>query len=138
MSFSEVFVGLQTGVIDGQENPYTNISAAKLNEVQKYLSVTGHVYSPAYPTMGKATYDKLDPAIRDVLVKTARDVALWAREQGAADDKRLQDDLVQKGMTLNVANRKAFVDASKPIYDKFATEIQGGQAMIDQSLKLAN
>lgn len=88
--------------------------------------------------MGKATYDKLDPAIRDVLVKTARDVALWAREQGAADDKRLQDELVQKGMTLNVANRKAFVDASKPIYDKFATEIQGGQAMIDQSLKLAN
>jgi len=138
MSFSEVFVGLQTGVIDGQENPYTNISAAKLNEVQKYLSVTGHVYSPAYPTMGKATYDKLDPAIRDVLVKTARDVALWARDKGASADDRLKNELVEKGMKLNVANRKAFVDASKPIYDKFATEIPGGQAMIDESLKLAN
>ena len=45
MAFSEVFVALQTGVIDGQENPYTNIWAAKFAEVQKYLSVTGHVYS---------------------------------------------------------------------------------------------
>ncbi|MDX1731834.1 MAG: TRAP transporter substrate-binding protein, partial [Aurantimonas coralicida] len=49
MSFSEVFVALQTGVIDGQENPLTNISAGKLNEVQEYLSMSGHVYSPAYP-----------------------------------------------------------------------------------------
>lgn len=138
MAFSEVFVGLQTGVIDGQENPYTNIAAAKFNEVQKYLTVTGHVYSPAYPTMGKATYDKMDPAIRDVLVKTARDVALWARDQGAADDKRLQDELVKAGMQLNVANRKSFVDASKSIYSKFAEEVSDGQAMIDEALKLAN
>jgi tripartite ATP-independent transporter DctP family solute receptor len=43
MAFSEVFVALQTGVIDGQENPFTNIYAAKLNEVQKYLTITGHV-----------------------------------------------------------------------------------------------
>jgi tripartite ATP-independent transporter DctP family solute receptor len=50
MGFSEVFVALQTGVIDGQENPLTNIAGGKLNEVQKYLSMSGHVYSPAYPT----------------------------------------------------------------------------------------
>ena len=71
-------------------------------------------------------------------MKTARDVALWARDKGASADDRLKNELVEKGMKLNVANRKAFVDASKPIYDKFATEIQGGQAMIDESLKLAN
>ena len=53
MSFSEVFTALQTGVIDGQENPYTNIASAKLNEVQKYLSKTGHVYSPGLSDHGQ-------------------------------------------------------------------------------------
>ena len=48
MSFSEVFVALQTGVIDGQENPFAQIYSAKFQEVQKYLSMTGHVYTPAY------------------------------------------------------------------------------------------
>ena len=69
MAFSEVFVALQTGVIDGQENPYTNIWAAKFAEVQKYLSVTGHVYSPAYPTAGKAAFEKLPADVQEVLAE---------------------------------------------------------------------
>ncbi|MEJ2136481.1 MAG: TRAP transporter substrate-binding protein, partial [Desulfofustis sp.] len=67
MAFSEVFVGLQTGVIDGQENPYTNIAGAKLNEVQKYLSVTGHVYTPSYLTAGKDQWAKLPEDVRMIL-----------------------------------------------------------------------
>ncbi|MEQ8354778.1 MAG: TRAP transporter substrate-binding protein [Kiloniellaceae bacterium] len=137
MSFSEVFVGLQTGVIDGQENPFTNIWSAKLFEVQKYLSVTGHVYSPAYPTMGKAVYDKMDPEIRDVLERTARDAAVWARFTGANGDAELRDKLVAAGMELNVADRAAFVTASKPIYDEFAKEVPAGKALLDAALSLA-
>ncbi len=53
MSFSEVFTALQTGVIDGQENPFAQIYSAKFQEVQKYLSLSGHVYTPAYVTVGK-------------------------------------------------------------------------------------
>ena len=137
MSFSEVFVALQTGVIEGQENPYTNIWSAKLSEVQKYLSVTGHVYSPAYPTMGKAVYDKMDPAIRGVLEQTARDVAVWARFTGATGDADFQNKLVSAGMTMNVADRAAFVTASKPIYAEFAAEVPAGQGLIDAALALA-
>ena len=48
MAFSEVFTALKTGVIDGQENPLAQIYSGKFQEVQKYLSMTGHVYSPAY------------------------------------------------------------------------------------------
>ncbi|WMS42824.1 TRAP transporter substrate-binding protein [Acuticoccus sp. MNP-M23] len=138
MAFSEVFTALQTGVIDGQENPYTNIEAAKLNEVQKYLSKTGHVYSPAYPTMGKRTYDNMDPEIRDVLEQTAREMEAWAREQGAADDEALEKELVDGGMEFNVADRAAFVEASKPVYAAFAEEVDGGQDMIDRAIGLAN
>jgi len=137
MSFSEVFVGLQTGVIDGQENPYTNIWSAKFPEVQTYLSVTGHVYSPAYPTMGKGVYDKMAPEIRDVLEKTARDVAVWARFAGANGDAELQGKLVAAGMKMNVADRAAFVAASKPIYEEFAAEVPNGQALLDAALSLA-
>ena len=138
MSFSEVFTALQTGVIDGQENPYTNIDSGKLNEVQKYLSKTGHVYSPAYPTMGKAVYDKMDPAIRKVLEDTARELEAWAREKGAAADDSLRQKLIDAGMKYNESDRAAFVAASKPIYDAFASEVSGGQAMVDKAISLAS
>lgn len=137
MSFSEVFVALQTGVIDGQENPYTNIHSAKFSEVQKYLSVTGHVYSPAYPTVGKATFAKLDPEVQKVLRETAVEMAAWAREQGGAADGDLKGKLEAAGMAVNVADRQAFVDASAPIYDQFAKEVPNGKALIDKALSLA-
>jgi len=138
MSFSEVFVALQTGVIDGQENPLTNISAAKLNEVQEYLSMSGHVYSPAYPTVGVAAFEKFDPEIQQVLTETAQEVATWAREQGAAADETLLEELETAGMKVNVADRAAFVSAAEPVYEKFANEIEDGQAMIDRVLELAD
>lgn len=138
MSFSEVFVALQTGVIDGQENPLTNIAAGKLDEVQKYLSMSGHVYSPAYPTVGIATFEKLDPEVQTVLAETAGEVATWAREQGASADGELLQKLKDGGMEVNEADRQAFVDASKPLYEKFAAEVDGGQEMIEKAQSLAD
>lgn len=138
MAFSEVFVALQTGVIDGQENPLTNIVGGKLDEVQEYLSMSGHVYSPAYPTVGVTAFEKLDPEIQDVLTETAQEVALWAREQGESQDGALLEELKAGGMKVNTADRAAFVEASKPLYEKFATEVEGGQEMIDQVLSLAD
>lgn len=138
MAFSEVFVALQTGVIDGQENPLTNIAAAKFNEVQKYLSLTGHVYSPSFLATGKQAFEQLDPEIRKVLTETGKEMEAWAREQGAAEDGDLLKQLKDAGMTVNTADRAAFVEASKPIYEAFATEVEGGREMIDKALSLAN
>jgi tripartite ATP-independent transporter DctP family solute receptor len=138
MSFSEVFVALQTGVIDGQENPYTNIWSAKLNEVQKYLSVTGHVYSPSYLTAGAAAFEKLPADVQAVLQETALEMESFAREKGAADDESLRTKLAESGMEVNVADRAAFVEASKPIYALFAEQVEGGQQLIDASLALAD
>jgi tripartite ATP-independent transporter DctP family solute receptor len=137
MSFSEVFVALQTGVIDGQENPLTNLDAGKLYEVQTYLSLSGHVYSPAYPTVGVETFARLDPKIQQVLTETAQEAALWAREQGAAADDGLLAKLEAAGMKVNKTDRAAFVAASAPLYDKFAGEVPDGRAMIDRVLSLA-
>ncbi|MCK0167058.1 TRAP transporter substrate-binding protein [Jannaschia sp. S6380] len=137
MAFSEVFVALQTGVIDGQENPLTNIAGAKFQEVQEYLSMTGHVYSPAYPTVGIDTFEKLAPEVQMILAETAQEVAIWAREQGAKEDEDLLTTLTEAGMKVNEADRAAFVEASKPIYEKFAEEVENGQAMIDEAMALA-
>lgn len=138
MAFSEVFVALQTGVMDGQENPNTNVWGAKFHEVQKYLSLTGHVYTPSFATVGKAAFDKLDPAIQKVLVDTGREMEAWALERGATDDKDLEAKLKAGGMQVNVANRAAFVAASKPVYEEFGKAVPGGKAMIDAALKLAD
>ncbi len=137
MSFSEVFVGLQTGVIDGQENPYTNIYAAKLNEVQKYLSVTGHVYTPSYLTTGADQWAKLPEDVRQILEKTAVDVQGWMYATGTMDDMALREKLGES-MEVNVADRAAFVEASKPIYEEFAKEVPTGKEMIDMALQLAD
>src|SRR3546814_14546755 len=67
MAFSEVFTALQTGVMDGQENPYTQIWSAKFQEVQKYVSVTGHVYTPAYALVSDQHYAALPEDVRSVL-----------------------------------------------------------------------
>jgi tripartite ATP-independent transporter DctP family solute receptor len=138
MAFSEVFVGLQTGVIDGQENPYTNIWAAKFQEVQKYLSITNHVYTPSYLTTGTEAWSKLPADVRDVLATTAKEMEAWAYAEGAKDDGALKDKLVAAGMTVNVADREAFVKASQPLYDEFEKEVPNGKAMIEATLRAAN
>ena len=71
-----------------------------------------------------------------MLVETAQEVAVWAREKGAADDEALREEL-SASMQVNETDRQAFVEASKPIYDRFAEEVEGGQEMIDQVQSLS-
>ena len=92
MSFSEVFTALQTGVIDGQENPFAQIYSAKFQEVQKYLSLTGHVYTPAYVTVGKKRPGTAAGEVRKVLEETAKETQAFVYDTAA----RLETDLLDK------------------------------------------
>jgi len=76
--------------------------------------------------------------VQAILTETAQEVALWAREQGAAADEVLLGELTEAGMQVNVADRDSFVEAAKPVYEKFSTEVDNGQAMIDQVMELAS
>ncbi len=137
MPFSEVFVGLQTGAIDGQENPLTHIAANQLQEVQKYLSISGHVYSPVFLLAYQKHWEKIPADIRKAMEDTAQEIRPWIYETVAAADARLVDELKSKGMAVNTVDRAAFVKASQPVYDLFDSEIQGGKKMIEDILKLA-
>jgi len=137
MSFSEVFTALQTGVMDGQENPFTQIYSAKFQEVQKYLSLTGHVYTPAYVTVGVKRWAKLPADVRKTLEDTAKEVQAFVYETAARDETDLLAKLKAGGMQVNDADKAAFVKASKTIYDEFGKQVAGSKALIDKALSLA-
>lgn len=138
LAFSEVFLALQTKVMDGQENPNTNIYAARMNEVQKYLSVTRHVYTPSYLVTGKATFEKLDPQVQKVLAEVGKELEKWSRDKGEADDVLIEKKLVDGGMLRNEVDHAAFVAASKPLYEQFGTDVKGGKELIAAALALAS
>jgi tripartite ATP-independent transporter DctP family solute receptor len=136
MKFSEVFVALQTGVMDGQENPFTQIYSAKFQEVQKYLSLTGHVYTPAYLTAGSRKFNSLPADVKQILLDTAKETQAFVYEMAAKEDTDLLAKLKAGGMQVNEANKNAFITASKPIYEEFAKEVQGAKPLIDKALAL--
>ncbi len=137
MGLSEVFVALQTGVMDGQENPFPQIFAMKFQEVQKYLSLTEHVYTPAYVVVSAKKWATLPPDVRRVLEQTAKETQAYVYETATRMDKDLLEKLKAAGMQVNTADRQAFVKASAPIYEEFARDVPGGKEMIDKALKLA-
>jgi tripartite ATP-independent transporter DctP family solute receptor len=137
MSFSEVFTALQTGVVDGQENPLTQIYSAKFQEVQDYLSMTGHVYTPAYVLVGLNTWESWPEDVRTILEETAKETQAFVYEEAV----RLETELLEKIQTeseieVNEADKDAFITASDTIYQEFGGQVEGGQEMIDEAISL--
>ncbi|MFL5059116.1 MAG: TRAP transporter substrate-binding protein [Xanthobacteraceae bacterium] len=135
MAFSEVFVALQTGVMDAQENPLAQIYPARFQEVQKYLSLTGHVYTPAYVTAG-ASWARLSADVQKALAETAKEMQPVALKIAADLDEDFLKKLKDGGMQVNEADKDAFIAASKAIYDEFSKDVSGGKELIDKALAL--
>jgi TRAP-type transport system periplasmic protein len=136
MKFSELFSALQTGVMDGEENPFTQIYSAKLQEVQKYLSLSGHVYTPAYLVVGTTKYAALPPDVRKVLEDTARETQAFVYLTALRDELDLLGKLKAAGMQVNEVDKNAFVAASKGVYEEFGKEVPGAQVLIDKAIAL--
>ena len=131
MAFPEVFTALQQGTVDGQENPLSVIMAAKFDQVQKHLSLTGHVYSPAIFLMNKATFDKLVAADQQAFLAAAVEATKANRARVDEDDAKGVAELRSKGMSVveNVDKAK-FQTALTPVYAEF--EKQFGKPNIDR------
>jgi tripartite ATP-independent transporter DctP family solute receptor len=136
MKFSELFTALQTGVMDGQENPFTQIYSAKLQEVQKYLSLSGHVYTPAYLTVGSKRYATLPADVRNILEDTAKETQAYVYAEAAKAEVDLLAKLKQSGMQVNEVDKNAFIAASKGIYEDFGKEVAGAKPLIDKAVAL--
>ncbi|MDP2606943.1 MAG: TRAP transporter substrate-binding protein [Deltaproteobacteria bacterium] len=136
MPLAEVYSALQSGVMDAQENPFPQIASAKFQEVQKFLSLSGHVYTPAYLVVGEEAWAKLPKDVQGTLSKIAWDMGDFARSEGERLDKELMSKLVPP-MKVNEVDKEAFIKGSATVYQEFGKEIPGGSDLIKlvQSLR---
>ncbi|MFP5324558.1 MAG: TRAP transporter substrate-binding protein [Gammaproteobacteria bacterium] len=101
LPFSELFTALETKTVDGQENPYNTILSSKFYEVQKYLTVTNHVYSPWIVTVSKKWWDGLSKDEQKILMDAARKSRDFERQDTRAEAAKALADLKAKGMQVN-------------------------------------
>ena len=136
MPFPELFTALQQGTVDGQENPIPVILASKFSQVQKHLSLTGHVYSPAVIILSPAVWGKLSDADKKVFTDAAV-------KGGAAQRKKVNEDenngiaqLKKDGMqVVEQVNGESFRKAVAPAYADFAKEFGADKIAAVQAVK---
>ncbi|WP_443112105.1 TRAP transporter substrate-binding protein [Aquabacterium sp. OR-4] len=119
IKFAELYVALQQGVVDGQENPLMNIHASKLYEVNKFISLTGHKYEMTPLLMSKRSWDKLPEADRKALQEAATEATALQRKLSQEADDRLVADLKAKGVRVDIADKAAFEKATAAVDDKW-------------------
>ena len=121
IKFAELYVALQQGVVDGQENPLTNIVSSKLYEVQKYLSLSGHKYEVTPFLIGKRAWERLPAADQKIFQDAAAEATQLQRKLSKEADDKLLVELKAKGVQIDSVDRAQFVAATKPVYDKWTT-----------------
>lgn len=128
LPFSELFTALETGTVDGQENPVNTIQSSKFYEVQKYLSLTKHVYSPWIVMASKKWWDKLSADEKKAVQESAEAARDFERKDSRAAAEKALEFLKSKGMQVTVVNDKEIArmrELSKPAVLKFANEGHG-------------
>jgi tripartite ATP-independent transporter DctP family solute receptor len=128
LPFSELFTALETGTVDGQENPVNTIQSSKFYEVQKYLSLTKHVYSPWIVLASKKWWDKLSAAEKQAVQQSAEAARDFERKDSRAAAEKALAYLKTKGMQVTVIEDKEIArmrELSKPAIQKFANDGHG-------------
>ena len=119
MAWSEVYTALQQKTIDGQENPIAIIHDHKLAEVQKYLALTGHFYSPSLLLISEKTYKGLPKDVQKIMTDTAIECATYERNLLRDSEAKQLAELKAKGMQVTVPIKKPFQEAAAPVYREF-------------------
>ena len=125
IKFSELYVALQQGVVDAQENPLMNIYSSKLYEVQKFISLTSHKYEMTPFVMSKRSWDKMNEADRKIIKEAADEATAFNRKLSQEADQKLEGELKAKGIQFNRPDLAPFAKATQPVIDKWSTGPQG-------------
>ena len=135
MPFPEVYGGLESKAIDGQENPLTVIAANKFWEVQKHLAITNHQYNPQSVIFSKKVWDTLSPAEKKILDDAADEAAKYQREQSRALMATALDNIKKGGMAvteLSPAEMAKFREKVKPVIAKHSATV--GEATVAEMM----
>lgn len=136
MAFPELFTALQQGTVDGQENPIPVILSSKFSQVQKHLSLTGHVYSPAALIISPAVWNKLSDADKKVFSEAAKKGATAQRKKVNDDEDTGIAQLEKEGMTVDKkVDGASFRKAVAPAYAEFAKEFGADKIAAIQAVK---
>jgi len=131
MALSELYSAMQSGVVDGQENPSAHIFTKRFFEVQKYASLTGHAYAAEPVLISMATWKKLTPAQQTIIQDSANEAIAWQRKVSENEDSEFWDKIKKTGkMEVISVDRKPFMEATDTIYKDLAKTV--GQANIDK------
>ncbi|MCK7615617.1 DctP family TRAP transporter solute-binding subunit [Roseibium sediminicola] len=139
LAFKEVYGALQTGVVDGQENSWSNIYTQKFFEVQDGITETNHQLLAYLLVTSDEWLDSLDPAVRDQFLAIVEDVTATANGKVAAKEAANRQNILDTGATireLTPEQRKAWVDTMKPVWEKFEGDI--GKDLIDAATSANN
>jgi len=119
IKFAELYVALQQGVVDGQENPLVNIHASKLYEVQKHLALTSHMFQMTPLLMSKRSWDRLSEADRKAVNAAAAEASALQRKLSQEGDEKLLADLKAKGVQVTTVDKAAFARATAKVDEKW-------------------
>lgn len=117
MNFSELYIALEQGVVDGQENPLMNIYSSKLYEVQDYISLTGHKYESTPLLMSKAVWDTLSSEHQKVIQEAAVEAGEFNRQASLQADEDLRQEMEKAGVEFNEVEKQPFIEATASVYD---------------------
>ncbi|MFS0824630.1 TRAP transporter substrate-binding protein [Bacillus sp. 1P02SD] len=136
MAFSEVFTALESKTVDGQENPLATIKSNKFNEVQDYLSLTGHVYTPFVFLVSKKFWDGLSEEEQTILQDAAIEAGKYQRELSREEDAKAIEELKAAGTKVNEVSaeeKQKMKEVIQPIIDDYSEKF--GQDLVDEMMK---
>ena len=139
MAFGELFTALQQGTVDGQDNATVIVSTSKFDEVQKYLSVTEHIYGGNCTFINKDLFDSMPAEYQQILRDAAKNTAVVHRQLIDEMNEELITELEDKGMEINILTaeqKKVFADASANVKEEFINQF--GSELVDAAEKYNN
>ncbi|MBR3371286.1 MAG: DctP family TRAP transporter solute-binding subunit [Rhodobacteraceae bacterium] len=122
LAFSELYIALQQGVVDGQENPLINIYSSKLYEVQKYISLTGHKYEATFLLASKVIWDTFSAEDQEIIRAAALEAGEYNRQRSLNDEMELRATLEAAGVEFNELDSGPFQEATQPVYDQWGAQ----------------
>lgn len=137
MAMSELYTALQKGVVDGQENPFSHIATKRFDEVQKYISLTGHTYASEPILISTMAWAKLNKEQQDIVRKAAEDTRDWQRQLCRDSEGKFRKIIEDRGLAqINEdVDKEAFVKATAPVYKMYIDKFGDANIKAIQAIK---
>ncbi|MGO4886733.1 TRAP transporter substrate-binding protein [Anaerobacillus sp. MEB173] len=136
MAFTELFAGLQQGVVDGQENPAGNVTTSNFFEVQNYITKTNHIYNASVFMISAEFWDTLSADEKEIMTKASEEAKEYQRKLNQEEDMLAFELLSAEGMTiteLTEEEQQRFFDQVQPIYEKYSVQL--GEEFVDELIE---